>query len=236
LPLRLREPGAPLTVAIELRGLGHTYRSDGGPLTVLDGVELDVPAGGYVSLTGPSGAGKSTLLAILGGLERPQVGTVRVGEHDLVTMSGNELAWYRRSTVGFVFQHFGLLEALTAVENVELAGVLSRERGSVRRARSLELLDAVGLAERAQHRPLQLSGGERQRVAIARALVNRPRLVLADEPTGNLDEAAALGVLDLIESLAAELGCTLVVVSHNREIARRADRHLVVDAGRVAPA
>jgi predicted ABC-type transport system involved in lysophospholipase L1 biosynthesis ATPase subunit len=211
------------------------YRTGDGPLTVLDDVDLVVPAGGYVSMTGRSGAGKSTLLAILGGLERPQHGSVRVGSEDLSGMDGDALAEYRRTTVGFVFQHFGLLDALTALENVELAGTLNRERAPHRRARSLELLDAVGIAARADHRPLQLSGGERQRVAIARALANRPRLLLADEPTGNLDEAAADGVLTLIESLADEMGCTLVVVTHNHAVAARAHQHLTVEGGQVRP-
>ena len=224
-----------MTVAIDVRDLRHEYRTDGRALVVLDEVTVHVPAGGHVALTGPSGAGKSTLLALLGGLERPQTGTVRVGEVDLGELTGDALAAYRRETVGFVFQHFGLLEALTAQENVELAATLSGRRAGERRRRALELLEQVGVVDRARHRPLQLSGGERQRVAIARALANGPRLVLADEPTGNLDEDSALAVVELLETLPAEHRCTLVVVTHNRSIAARAPMRVALHAGRVVP-
>jgi putative ABC transport system ATP-binding protein len=200
---------------------------------VLDGLDLDVPAGGYVALVGASGAGKTTLLALLGGLERVQSGTLTVGQHDIAALTGDALAAYRRLTVGFVFQHFGLLDALTAVENVELAAVLAGERPSKRRARARALLGAVGMTPRASHRPGALSGGERQRVAIARALVNAPRLVLADEPTGNLDEDTSVEVLRLLESLQEERGCTLLVVTHDRAIARRAEHVVTLDHGRI---
>ena len=223
-------PGA----AIRVEGLGHTFATRSGPLTVLDSVDLLVPAGGYVSLMGPSGAGKSTLLSLLGGLEVAQSGLIEVAEQPLAGLSRDELAAFRRSTVGFVFQHFGLLEALTAAENVALACALAGTPRRERTARTAELLDAVDLGPRADHRPLELSGGERQRVAIARALANRPRLVLADEPTGNLDDDSTDLVVDLLESLPAEHGCTLVLVTHDRALAARAatplrltDRRLV---------
>src|SRR3954452_15632173 len=177
-----------MAVAIAVEKLRHEYRTAAGALTVLDGLSLRVDAGGHVALTGPSGAGKSTLLAILGGLEPPQSGSVVVGGHQLADLKGDELAAYRRTTVGFVFQHFGLLDTLTAVENVELTLMLSGRPARARRARAAELLGALGLADRASPRPGQLSGGERQRLPIARALANEPQLVLADEPTGNLDE------------------------------------------------
>lgn len=209
-------------VQIAVGGLTHRYRTRDGHLTVLDAVDLDVRSGGYVAVTGPSGAGKSTLLSVLGGLESLQEGTATVGDVDLAELRGDELAAYRRATVGFVFQHFGLLETLTAAENVELACTLAGLRSRARRTRATELLEAVGLGERANHRPLQLSGGERQRVAIARALANRPALLLADEPTGNLDDDSAASVIGLLEALRAEHGCTLVVVTHNRVIAARA--------------
>ena len=201
-------------------------------MPVLDDLDLDVPAGGYVALVGASGAGKTTLLALLGGLERVQSGTLTVGAYGLAALTGDALAAYRRLTVGFVFQHFGLLDALTAVENVELAAVLAGERPSQRRARARALLGAVGMTPRASHRPGALSGGERQRVAIARALVNSPRLVLADEPTGNLDEDTSVEVLRLLESLQEERGCTLLVVTHDRAIARRAEHVVTLDHGR----
>ncbi|MGH9211393.1 MAG: ABC transporter ATP-binding protein, partial [Acidimicrobiales bacterium] len=172
--------------------------------------------------------------SVLGGLERLQEGTAVVGGVDLAGLEGDELAAYRRATVGFVFQHFGLLEALTAAENVELAGTLAGMRPAARRQRAAELLDAVGLGHRAGHQPLQLSGGERQRVAIARALTNRPRLLLADEPTGNLDEDSATTVIELLEQLRAERGCTLLVVTHNRALAGRASLCVALDQGRRA--
>jgi ABC-type lipoprotein export system ATPase subunit len=212
-------------LSVAVRGLTHRFVVRGAELTVLDGLGLEVEAGDHVALTGQSGAGKSTLLSLLGGLERPQSGSVVVDGHDLTGLSRDELAAFRRESVGFVFQHFGLLETLSAAENVELA--TRRSRG--RRAR--ELLDAVGLGERAGHRPGELSGGERQRVAIARALANRPRVVLADEPTGNLDEDSTTMVVELLESLPAEHGCTLVVVTHNRTLARRASRRFALRGG-----
>ena len=218
-------------VAITLRGLRHTYRTSEGPLTVLGGLDLDVPDGGYAAITGPSGAGKTTLLALLGGLEAPQDGLVEVGGQDLTGLSGDALAAYRRATVGFVFQHFGLLETLTAAQNVELAGTLAGTSPADRRARAVELLDAVGLGDRARHRPARLSGGERQRVAIARALVNRPQLLLADEPTGNLDDDSAAMVVELLEAVRREFQCTLVMVTHNRELASRAGQRVTLDRG-----
>ena len=223
-------------VAITLRGLSHTYRTADGPLTVLGGLDLDLADGGYAAITGPSGAGKTTLLSLLGGLEVPQRGQIVVGGEDLTKLSGDGLAAYRRATVGFVFQHFGLLETLTALQNVELAGTLAGTTPAERRARAMELLDAVGLAERAAHRPSRLSGGERQRVAIARALVNRPRLLLADEPTGNLDDDAATMVIELLETVRREQACTLVMVTHNHTLAARAEQKVPLVRGYSVPA
>src|SRR4051812_25097162 len=200
-----------MAVAIAVDELHHEYPTAAGALVVLDGLSLRVPAGGHVALTGPSGSGKSTLLSILGGLEKPQAGSVVVGGHQLADLEGDDLAAYRRTTIGFVFQHFGLLDTLTAVENVELTLMLSSRSARSRRARASELLERLGMADRATHRPHQLSGGERQRVAIARAVANEPQLVLADEPTGNLDEESAEHVADLLDSLPADHGCTLVV-------------------------
>ena len=221
-----------MAVAIAVDGLRHEYRTTGETLTVLDGVSLRVAAGGHAALTGPSGAGKSTLLAVLGGLEAPQEGSVVVGDHDLARLRGDALAGYRRTTVGFVFQHFGLLETLTAVENVELTLMLSGRPARARRNRATELLAALGLADRASHRPGQLSGGERQRVAIARALANEPQLVLADEPTGNLDEASAEQVAELLDALPARHDCTLLVVTHNRTLAAHAPLEFRLEHGR----
>ena len=219
-------------MAICVRDLSHSYRSPDGPLQVLDQVSFEVAAAGYVALTGPSGAGKTTLLSVLGGLESPQRGQVWVGDDDVATLDGDRLARYRQRTVGFVFQHFGLLDTLSAVENVELAMTLSGAPRRARRARALELLADVGLAGRRSHRPPELSGGERQRVAIARALANEPRLVLADEPTGNLDAASAGLVLDLLELLPAQ-GRTVVVVTHDATVAARAHVRLDLVGGRL---
>jgi putative ABC transport system ATP-binding protein len=225
-----------MAVAIAVEELHHEYPTAAGSLTVLDGLSLRVPAGGHVALTGPSGSGKSTLLSILGGLEPPQAGSVVVGGHQLADLAGDDLAAYRRTTVGFVFQHFGLLDTLTAVENVELTLMLSGRSARARRTRAMELLDALGMVNRSTHRPHQLSGGERQRVAIARAVANEPQLVLADEPTGNLDEEASEHVADLLDALPARHGCTLVVVTHNRTLAARAPVELRLAHGRVTSA
>jgi putative ABC transport system ATP-binding protein len=213
---------------IEVRALGHEYRRGAHRLVVLHELDLTVEPGGYWAITGRSGVGKSTLLAVLGGLEALQRGSVAVGGVDLRGLTRPELAAFRQSTVGFVFQHYGLLDTLSALENVELAGALTRAARGARRRRAHELLDAVGLGDRAEHRPGALSGGERQRVAIARALVNEPRLILADEPTGNLDDASAERVVELLERVHRELGCTLVVVTHSREVAARAEHHLAL--------
>ena len=216
-------------VPVIVDGLCHRY----GPLGVLADVALDLDPGEHLAVTGPSGAGKSTLLALVGGLDGIQAGSIQVGEQLVDRLRGAELADYRRRTVGFVFQHFGLLEALTARENVELAMALAGQSRPARRRRATDLLERVGLEERAAHRPAALSGGERQRVAIARAIANRPALLLADEPTGNLDEDTAWQVLQLLSEVRAETGCTMIVVTHNPEVARRADRRVRLSRGRL---
>jgi len=219
--------------AVAVEGLTHTYESRSGSLTVLDGVDLHVDAGAVVAITGASGAGKSTLLCLLGALDRPQQGSVVIDGHDLSRATRDELADFRRVTVGFVFQHFGLLDTLTAAENVGLACTLSGVGARRGRARAEALLDAVGLAGRMDHTPPRLSGGERQRVAIARALANQPRLVLADEPTGNLDADATDRVMDLLWSLPADHGCTVILVTHDRQLAARAEQSFHLTQGRL---
>ena len=213
-------------VAISARALSHAYGSGRHEVRVLREIDLDIEAGSHVALQGPSGAGKSTLLSLIGGLERPRSGLLTVGGHELGGLRARGLATYRRAVVGFVFQHFGLVDVLSAQENVMLAMSLSGIAMAARRRRAGEALASVGLGPRAGHRPGQLSGGERQRVAIARAIVNRPQLILADEPTGNLDDEAAVRILDLLDAIRRDRACTMVVVTHSALVAARADRLL----------
>src|SRR5262245_28934712 len=218
---------------VRVEGLTHGYGQGPTALTVLCAVQMEVEAGGYVAVTGVSGAGKSTLLAILGGLEPVQQGKVLVAGQDVARLRGADLARFRRERVGFVFQDFGLLTMLTARENVEMALTLAGVPRRERRQRADVLLAEVGLQDRADHRPAQMSGGEAQRVAIARALANRPQVLLADEPTGNLDEDSAFRVMELLERLREERACTLVVVTHNPELAARAGQRLRLSRGRL---
>ncbi|MGN9782572.1 ABC transporter ATP-binding protein [Nonomuraea sp. ZG12] len=204
-------------------GLVKTHGQGQSRVHAVDEVDLDVPEGQMLAVMGPSGCGKSTLLHLLGGLERPTGGEVWMAGRRIDTLSERALARMRRRSVGFVFQAFHLMEELSAAENVELPALLAgRSRRQARRHASL-LLDRVGLADRARHLPSQLSGGQRQRVAVARALVNEPQVVLADEPTGNLDTAATLDVLRIFEELRAA-GQTFVIVTHDERVAATADR------------
>jgi putative ABC transport system ATP-binding protein len=219
-------------VAVRAAALTYDYRRPGeSDVRVLEDLELDLRAGERIAVTGRSGAGKTTLLALLGGLERLQAGRLQVGEVDVDELDGDALAAYRGTTVGFVFQHFGLLGTLTAQENVELAMAVASLRRRERSDRARALLDAVGLGSRAGHLPSALSGGESQRVAIARALANSPKLILADEPTGNLDDESTGMVLDLLGSLADGHGCSLVVATHDATVASRWDRRLHLEHG-----
>jgi putative ABC transport system ATP-binding protein len=204
-------------------GLRKDYGKATGLVRAVDEVDLEVPAGQAVAVMGPSGCGKSTLLHLLGGLERPTAGEVWLAGRRIDTMSEKGLARLRRDSVGFVFQAFHLMDELTAVENVELPALLAGRSARAARQRAAELLDQVGLADRAKHLPAELSGGQRQRVAIARALSNEPVILLADEPTGNLDSAATLDVLRLFEGLRSA-GQTLVFVTHDARMAATTDR------------
>jgi ABC-type lipoprotein export system ATPase subunit len=211
------------TAVVHARGLRKEYGSGEGLVRALDGVDLDVNRGEAVAVMGPSGCGKSTLLHLVGGLDRPSAGALTVAGQRVGDLSERALAYLRRDEIGFIFQAFHLMDELTAQENVELPALLAGCTPGEARARAAALLDEVGLADRARHLPSMLSGGQRQRVAIARALANEPQIVLADEPTGNLDSAAAFGVLGLLEGLHAK-GLTLVIVTHDERIATTADR------------
>ena len=218
------------TCVLGARGLRKEYGKGEGLVRAVDGVDLDIGAGETVAVMGPSGCGKSTLLHLLGGLDRPSGGAVWLNGRRLDDLGEKALARMRRTDAGFVFQAFHLMEELTAIENVELSALLAGRSPRAARRRAAKLLEQVGLADRARFLPLALSGGQRQRVAIARALSNEPLLVLADEPTGNLDSAATLDVLKLFESLH-ESGQTLVVVTHDARIAATADRMISMRDG-----
>jgi putative ABC transport system ATP-binding protein len=217
---------------IRLRGIRRSYTLGGGTIHALDGVDETIERGEHVAIMGPSGSGKSTLLNIIGCLDRPTEGSYELSGREVSGLSELELAAVRRRQVGYVFQTFHLIARLDAVNNVELGmlfdGVARRER----RQRALAALEQVGLAARAGHRPAELSGGERQRVAIARAIVMRPDVLLADEPTGNLDRGSGGVVLDLLDTLHAR-GLTLLVVTHDPDVARRAQRVIILRDGKI---
>jgi ABC-type lipoprotein export system ATPase subunit len=222
----MMEANGSLTITgpvLRTRGLEKHYGQGEGLVRALDGVELAVTAGETLAVMGPSGCGKSTLLYLLGGLERPSAGEVWLAGRRIDQLGEKALARLRRRAIGFVFQAFHLMDELTAVENVELPALLAGSSPRAARRRAAELLERVGLTDRAEHLPSALSGGQRQRVAIARALSNEPLVVLADEPTGNLDSAATLDVLRLLDSLR-EAGQTLVIVTHEERVAATADR------------
>ena len=221
------------TCVLRARGLYKQYGREGGLVRAVDGVDLDVAAGRTLAVMGPSGCGKSTLLHLLGGLDRPTAGELFFEDRRVDQLSERALAQLRRNQIGFVFQAFQLLDELTAQENVELPALLARSSPRQVRRRARQLLEQVGLEERASHLPSALSGGQRQRVAIARALDNEPAVILADEPTGNLDSAATLEVLRLFGALRAE-GLTLVVVTHDERVAATADRLISMRDGAFA--
>jgi len=218
---------------LRARGLCKFYGKDESLVRAVDGIDLDVAAGETLAVMGPSGCGKSTLLQLLGGLDRPSAGEIRLAGQRLDQMGERALARLRRSAVGFVFQAFHLMDELTAAENVELPMLLDGRSPRAARRRAEDLLTQVGLTDRAAFLPAALSGGQRQRVAVARALANEPLIVLADEPTGNLDSAATLEMLRLFESLHAA-GQTLVIVTHDARIAATADRLISMRDGAFA--
>ena len=218
---------------IELQQVAKTVQSGGRPLTILHPMDLVVPKAQFLAITGPSGSGKSTLLGLIAGLDAPTAGRILIGERDITRLNEDDLARLRSATIGFVFQFFHLIPSLTAVENVMVPMEIAGRTDAAARANAL--LAEVGLTERGHHYPSQLSGGEQQRVALARALSNDPPILLADEPTGNLDMANGQHVMELLLEIRASRGATLVLATHDPALASRADRVLGLRGGRVDP-
>lgn len=219
------------SAGIELRDVTKVYRKGRIEIPVLDGLDLDIAPGDFVSLMGPSGSGKSTLLHLIGGLDSPTGGSVRVGDAQLERMSQRELTVWRSRHVGFIFQMYHLIPVLTAAQNVELPLLLFRMPARDRRQRVMTALDVVGLSDRADHRPNQLSGGQEQRVAIARAIVTDPDVILADEPTGDLDAKTSTEILNLLTLLNKDSGKTVLMVTHDAKAAAYARRQLHLEKG-----
>jgi len=217
---------------IQIRNLSMRLPSGGEELLVLDGITLEIPAKEFVAIVGPSGSGKSTLLGLIAGLDTPSAGTITLGEVEVTRLPEDQLAAFRLHNIGYVFQSFHLIPTLTALENVAVPPELAGNPHA--RGIAAELLRSVGLEKRMDHYPVQLSGGEQQRVAVARAFANRPAVLLADEPTGNLDTATGRQVIELLIRLNQDHGSTLVLVTHDPELAARADRIVMLQDGRVA--
>ncbi len=216
---------------IELRGVSKTVESGGRPLTILHPLDLSIASGQFVAIVGPSGSGKSTLLGLLAGLDEPSTGSILVDGIDITTLTEDGLARLRGQKIGFVFQFFHLVPSLTAFENVLVPMEIAGRRDANARARAL--LDEVGLTGRGHHYPSQLSGGEQQRVAIARALANDPPIVLADEPTGNLDSSTGRHIMEMLLDVHRRRGATMVLVTHDHGLAERCDRVVRLRSGRV---
>jgi putative ABC transport system ATP-binding protein len=220
---------------IAISGLTKTYHIGDVQVPALRGVDLRIDSGEFVAIIGPSGSGKSTLMHILGCLDRPTSGTYALDGRDVSTLSRDELARVRNATIGFVFQSFNLLPRTSAAENVELPTLYSRHRTTAaeRRAKAMKALAAVGIQDRATHHPNQLSGGQQQRVAIARALMTEPPVLLADEPTGNLDTRTSVEVLEIFQRLQQERGITVILITHDPQVAEHASRIISVRDGRI---
>ncbi len=216
--------------------ISKTYTKGNTPVTPLQALDVSVEQGSFLSLMGPSGSGKTTLLNILAGIDSATTGTVRIGEHDITAMKRGALTKWRAEHVGYIFQLYHLIPVLTAFENIELPLLLTAMNKKTRRQRVLETLDIVGLSDRADHFPRQLSGGQEQRVAIARAIVANPPLLVADEPTGDLDHEAADAILVLLRSLVTDFNKTIVMVTHDPHAAEIADRVMHLDKGRLVEA
>jgi putative ABC transport system ATP-binding protein len=222
----------PTPTVIELVGVGKTYRSGSLQVEALQDVSLTIGLGEFVAISGPSGSGKSTLMHIIGCLDVPSCGTYRLAGQDVSAMSEDQLAYVRNQRIGFVFQQFNLLPSMSALRNVELPLAYSGVHRAERKSRALDALRRVGLGDRVEHRPGELSGGQQQRVAVARALVTEPALILADEPTGNLDSASTTEVLGLLQELH-DSGRTIVLITHEQDVAAAAERVVHMLDGRI---
>ena len=220
------------TKTIQLSSIKKIYHVGDQDLAALDGIDLNIMKGEFAALMGPSGSGKSTLMNILGCLDRPTIGSYKLDGEEVANLSDDELAITRNRKIGFVFQNFNLLSRISAAENVALPLVYAGVGGKEREERAMHFLEAVGLGDRAHHQPNELSGGQRQRVAIARALVNDPHIIMADEPTGNLDTKSTHEIMEIFEKLHAE-GRTIILVTHEPEIAACASRQLLVRDGKI---
>ena len=218
---------------IDIQGITKTYVNGKLSVPVLHGIDLQVNKGEFVSIMGPSGSGKSTFMNILGCLDRPTTGSYRLNGDEVATLSDDELAFVRNKQIGFVFQSFNLLTKLTALENVALPMIYAGMDKKTRNERAAALLASVGLGDRMDHLPSELSGGQRQRVAIARALANNPAIIMADEPTGNLDSKTSMDVIGLLKTTSKKFNQTMIMITHNEEIAQLADRIIRIEDGKV---
>ena len=227
--------GAAVRPLVSIRHLSKTYRRGAQTIPVLVDINLDILAGDFVALMGPSGSGKSTLLNLVAGIDKPTSGTIAVSDVDIAQLSEGELARWRASAVGFVFQFYNLMPVLSAFENIELPLLLTRLSRAERRSHVAAALDLVGLADRADHYPNELSGGQQQRVAIARALISDPLLIVADEPTGDLDRKSAEEVLGLLRRLNSEMGKTIIMVSHDGHAVQSARHVTHLEKGELIP-
>lgn len=218
---------------VRVRGVKRTYEIGGQPVHALQGIDLDIRRGEYISIMGPSGSGKSTLFNMIGGLDKPTEGTVFIDEVDIAQLDAFELAWLRCRKLGYIFQTFNLIPVMTAYENITLPMIFAGYDMDHQLSRGKELLEAVGIGHRRDNKPSQLSGGQQQRVAIARALANHPSIVLADEPTGNLDQKTGFEIIELLKRLNKESGVTIITATHDDKMLQASDRIVVVLDGKV---
>jgi putative ABC transport system ATP-binding protein len=219
---------------IELKNVTKTYELGGEKIYALDGVDLKIDNGDFIAIVGPSGSGKSTLANMIGGLDVPDSGEVLIDESNIVKMSDKELSGYRNKKIGFIFQSFNLQPTLTALENVTVPLIFSHIKSSERKKRAEVCLQTVGLGDRMKHRPNQLSGGQRQRVCIARALVNNPKIIIADEPTGNLDSTKGKEIIDILKELNQTAKITLIIITHDQSVAREAEKIITIKDGKLS--